>query len=162
MDPSVCFTSADTPEDLAAAWPPLPAHALACGYVHADGAAVPRYLVKLSVVPESSWRCTVWMVVLGSEAVGLSALIAGSFHLVMSELKIFASVVASSTRPSTPGRLYPTAIGPPTMGMLMPWPLVQTDWESVTSEPVIGESEPAKASVPWLKSMTPSPEDDAL
>ena len=54
------------------------------------------------------------------------------------------------------------AIGPPTMGMLMPCPLTQTFFELATSSGFSGESEPAKASVPWLKSMMPSPEEDAL
>jgi len=38
-------------------------------------------------------------------------LIAGSFQFLISCLKIFASVSGDSWRPSTPSRLYATAIG---------------------------------------------------
>src|SRR5258708_4154414 len=105
MAPGGCLTCAATPADLAAGWPPLPAKALACGYGQSALAAVPRYLVRLSVVPDSSWRWKAWILVLGRVAVGLSALIAGSFHLVIFELKILAMVEASRTRLFTPERL---------------------------------------------------------
>lgn len=61
--------------------------------------------MKLSVVPESSERWNGWILRSGSFAPGFSFLIAGSFHFLISELKIFDRVGASSTRLSTPGTL---------------------------------------------------------
>ena len=58
--------------------------------------------MKLSVVPDSSERCTVWIAVAGSLASGLSALIAASSHLVTLPAKIFARVAGLSWRLSTP------------------------------------------------------------
>ena len=52
----------------------------------------------------------------GRSASGLSALIAESFHFLMSPWKIPASVSAESCRSSTPERLYETVIGPATVG----------------------------------------------
>ena len=51
--------------------------------VQTVGAALVRKLVKLAVVPELSQRCTTVIVVLGSFAFGLSALIAASFQVVI-------------------------------------------------------------------------------
>ncbi len=51
--------------------------------VHTVGAAFFRYVVKLFVVPEESERCTTVMLVDGSETPGLSALIAGSFQVLI-------------------------------------------------------------------------------
>ena len=49
--------------------------------------------MKLAVVPDSSERCTGVIFVLGRFTPGLSALMAGSFQVVISPLKIFAVVI---------------------------------------------------------------------
>src|SRR5581483_8359686 len=79
-----------------------------------DGAALVRNTVKLLVVPER-WETV--MLVLGSVAFGLSAAIAGSFHLVMLRWKILAIVLAESCRFFTSGRLYEIVMGATTVGM---------------------------------------------
>src|SRR5919107_6292746 len=66
MVPGVFLTWVATPSDLAAPVPPGAFHALALPNVHCALAVLLRYLVKLSVVPDSSERCTVWIGVLGS------------------------------------------------------------------------------------------------
>src|SRR6187549_1892107 len=104
------------PSEPLAPVPPGAFHALALPKVQSASAALLRYLVKLSVVPNSSERCTAWIAVDGSLAPLFSAVIAGSFHLVILPEKILASVGASIWRPSTPSRLYTTAIGPITIG----------------------------------------------
>ena len=118
--------------------------------------------MKLSVVPESSERWNAWILRSGSFASGFSFLIAGSFQLVIWLLKIFARVLASRTRLSTPLTLKPTAIGPPTIGRSMPWPPEQTFWEAVTSSGFSAESEPAKATWPCVNAVTPAPEPPPL
>ena len=71
------MTALATPSEPFAAWPPGAFHTLSLSKVQSAAAALVRYLVKLSVVPESSERCTAWIAVDGSLAPGLSALIAG-------------------------------------------------------------------------------------
>ncbi len=70
-----------------------------------DGAAAARYLVKLSLVPEESERCTVSMAVDGRLAPEFSALISGSFHLVICPEKILAMVSGFNWRSLTPRTL---------------------------------------------------------
>ena len=53
--PLICL---DTPSLPCAATPPGAVHDFAGAAVHAPPAAAARYLVKFSVVPESSARCT--------------------------------------------------------------------------------------------------------
>lgn len=118
--------------------------------------------MKLSVVPDSSERWNAWIFRSGSLASGLSFLIAASFQLVILLSKILASVSAFRTSLSTPGTLKPTAIGPPTIGRSMPWPPLQTDLEAVTSSGLSAESEPAKATWPWVNAVTPAPEPEPL
>ena len=77
----------------------------ATSWVHTFGATAARYCWKFSVVPDLSERDTVVMSVPGSVTPGLSAAMAGSFHLVMSWFMIFASVSGDSWRESTPLRL---------------------------------------------------------
>src|SRR5262245_43627362 len=67
--------------------------------------AASRNLVKFSVVPEPSARCTTAIGAAGRSASGLSAAIAGSFHVVIWVWKILAIVSGDSLRPSTPGTL---------------------------------------------------------
>ena len=117
MAPSVVFTIWPTP---GLPWPacwsagqltvePVPS-------VHAVGAAAARKPVKFCVVPELSARCATVIAVDGSFTPGLSALIAASFHVLISPWKIFASVSAESCSFFTPDRLYDTVIGPATVG----------------------------------------------
>src|SRR5215470_14959117 len=68
-------------------------------------AALTRYWEKFCVVPEESERTAVVMVVLGRDKPGLSALISGSFQVLIWPWKILARVGASSFRPFTPDRL---------------------------------------------------------
>ena len=84
--------------------------------VHVAGAALVRKLVKFCVVPELSERCATVIVVLGSFAFGLSALIAASSQVVICAWKILAIVSAESCRFVTPDRLYDTVIGATTVG----------------------------------------------
>src|ERR1700754_3938055 len=105
MAPEVCLTPAATPAEPAADWPPLACQALPPEYFQLDGVAAIRYLVKLSVVPDSSERWNAWILRSGSFASGFSFLIAASFHLVILLSKILASVGASRTRLSTPDTL---------------------------------------------------------
>src|SRR3954453_23795940 len=102
MVPSVLLTLLATPSDLAAPTPPGAFQALALPKVQSASAVLARYLVKLSVVPDSSERCTAWIAVAGSLASGLSALMAGSSHLVTLPAKIFARVAGLNWRLSTP------------------------------------------------------------
>lgn len=135
---------------------------MAGAYVQSAFAVALRYLVRFSVVPESSERWKAWIARSGSLAPGFSLAMASSFHLVILPLKILARDEASRTRLSTPSTWKPIAIGPPTIGRLMPWPPVQTFLESSTCWALSGESEPAKATVPWVKATMPSPEEEDL
>src|ERR1043166_3603802 len=110
MAPEVCFTCWATPADCGADWPPLACQALPPEYFQLFGVVAIRYLVKLSVVPDSSERWNAWILRSGSFASGFSFLIAASFQLVILPLKILAIVGASRTRLSTPETLYATAI----------------------------------------------------
>ena len=58
--------------------------------------------MKFSVVPESSARCTGVIAVAGSVASGLSAAMAGSFHVVMAPEKMPAIVAGVRFSESTP------------------------------------------------------------
>src|SRR5689334_4093088 len=102
MVPSVPLTLLATPSDLAAPTPPGAFHAFEFSKVQSDPAVFDRYLVKLSVVPDSSERCTAWIAADGSLASGLSAVIAGSSHLVTVPAKIFARVAGLNWRLSAP------------------------------------------------------------
>src|ERR1700744_5417768 len=106
MAPGVDLTACAT------ALPPSPARAVD-GQVmveevlsfHALPAASTRYWEKFAVVPEESARTSRVIGVLGRFALGFSALIAGSFQVVIWPWKIFARVGASSLSPVTPDRL---------------------------------------------------------
>src|ERR687887_179967 len=78
--------------------PPGAFQVLSLPKVQSDEAVLLRNLVKLSVVPDDSDRCTVWMVVPGSEAPWLSALIAASSHFLIDPEKILAMVAGLSCR----------------------------------------------------------------
>src|SRR5690349_1884138 len=110
MAPSLGLTAAETPSEPCWPEPPGAFHTLSCAKVQSLPAVAPRYLVKLSVVPELSERCTVRIVVAGSVTPGLSAAIAASFHLVTVPEKILASVDGENCRLVAPLRLVTTAI----------------------------------------------------
>src|SRR5947209_16558444 len=107
MAPWVCLTAAATPEFFAA---PVPVgHLTSFPWPIVDfqvGLTAARYLVNPSVVPEESDRWTTVIDVLGRLSPGFSALIAGSFHVLILPMKMSASVGPSSFRPLlTPERL---------------------------------------------------------
>jgi len=66
--------------------------------VHAEGAALDRYSENAALVPELSERWTVAILEEGRWVPGLSAAIAGAFHIVTLPAKISAMVLASSFR----------------------------------------------------------------
>ncbi len=110
-------------------------------------------------MPDLSDRTTVVMAVPGSETPGLSAAMAGSFHLVMSWFMIFASVSGVSWRESTPLRLKATAMGETYTGIstrLSTPP--QRFWASVSSWSASGTSLPPKAVPPEMNWVRPAPE----
>ena len=69
------------------------------------GAAFCRYSEKFCVVPEESERTAVVIAVDGRLTPGLTALIAGSFQVLMLPWKILAMIVGVSFRLLTPDRL---------------------------------------------------------
>src|SRR5450759_710857 len=101
MPPSVFLTAVATPE-LACLPSPLPDHFLALAAGQSMGAAACRYLVKLSVVPDSSERKKTLMGSAGRVTPGLIAAIAGSFHVVMTPLKILAATLGVMMSLPTP------------------------------------------------------------
>src|ERR1700749_435813 len=72
---------------------------------HTPGADLTRNSEKFWVVPEESDRRAMVIAVLGSLALGLRALMAGSLQVLISPWKILAIVGPSSLRPVTPDRL---------------------------------------------------------
>src|SRR4051812_39464361 len=66
--PGVLLILAATPSEPWAPVPPGAFQVLSCSKVQSDFATAFRYLVKLSVVPDESERCTVWIAVSGSLA----------------------------------------------------------------------------------------------
>ena len=132
--------------------------------VQSLAAAAVRYFVKLSVVPEESERCTVRIVASGSFAPLLSAVIAGSFHLVTLPPKILARTEGVNVRSVTPETLKTMAIGPGTIGRLTALPVLQRLSAAATSplSAFSGESEPANDVCPFVKSVMPWPEPTAL
>src|SRR5450631_615469 len=151
MPPSVAFTALATPA-FACLPSPLPVHVLPVAWGQSLGAEPFRYLVKLSVVPDESERKKTLIAVAGRVTPGLMAAIAGSFHLVMTPLKIFAVTAGVRISLSTPLTLYATAMGPVTMGMFQAGePHVLSALAcSVPVAPATGtvfsaESEPAKS-----------------
>ncbi len=109
------------------------------------------------VVPELSERWAIVIAVLGSDTPLLSAAIAGSFHLVICPMKIFASVGPSMCRRFlTPGRLYMIAVPPSTHGICSQ-PLQAVNWSGVS-----GASLAPKSTVRDVIAATPPPEPMAL
>src|ERR1700731_3128792 len=105
MAPGVVFRVAEMPVEPLRPWPPGAVQTLPPLNVQPAGAVAVRNLVKLSVVPEASERCSVEIAVLGSVTPVLSLAIAASFHLTILPLKMPAIVVGERFRVLTPGRL---------------------------------------------------------
>src|SRR5665647_1945128 len=101
MPPSVDFTALATPADFSLP-SPLPVHFLPEAAGQSAAAAACRYLVKLSVVPDSSERKKTLMASDGRVTPGLIAAIAGSFQVVMTPLKILAVTAGVRISLSTP------------------------------------------------------------
>src|SRR4249919_143273 len=101
MPPSVDCTALATPADFSLP-SPLPVQLLPGSAGQAFVAAALRYLVKFSVVPDSSERKNTLTGVLGSFASGLTLAIAASFHVVILPLKMLAMTSGVSTSLSTP------------------------------------------------------------
>src|ERR1700722_111537 len=156
MEPGVDLTICARP------LPPLPARAVDGNLmvepvpsVQALPAASTRYWEKFAVVPEESERTARVIAELGRLTPGLSAVIAGSFQVLIWPWKIFARVVASSFSPVMPDRLYAMAIGPTCTGK---YSTVLPAGTLDVSEAGIGESEPAKSTVLEYRSLRPVPE----
>src|SRR6266516_1509554 len=84
--------------------------------LQALGAASIRNSVKFAVVPEESDRTARVIGVLGRLTPELSALMAGSFQVLILPEKMPAMVAGDSFRLLTPDRLYETVIGAIRMG----------------------------------------------
>src|SRR3954467_4653707 len=98
MAPSFFLTELETPSEPFSAEPPGAFQTLSWSNVQSAVAVFDRYLVKLSVVPELSERCTARIGVAGRVTPALSAMMAASFHLVTLPAKIFASVAGENCR----------------------------------------------------------------
>src|SRR6476661_10136497 len=116
MPPSVDFTAPATPADFSLP-SPLPVQLLAGSAVQAEGAAPLRYLVKFSVVPDSSERKKTLIGSDGRVTPELILAIEASFQVVTLPLKMLAMTSGVRTSLSTPLTWYATAMGPVTMGM---------------------------------------------
>src|SRR4051812_40828535 len=152
MVPGLAFTAALTPSEPLAPVPTGHGTSLAAPNVQVVGATAVRYEVNTDVVPEPSERCTTWMALLGKVAPLLSALIAGSFHVLIFPAKIPASVSPESFRSVTPERLYSTAMPPATHGMCTGSPTF------AASSGFSATSEPAKSTVLPVSCWIPAPE----
>src|SRR5581483_2515662 len=80
IEPSSFVSAAAIPSEPLSPSPPGAFQVLSCPKVQSLAAAAPRYLVKLSVVPELSERWIVEILVDGSVTPELSATMAGSFQ----------------------------------------------------------------------------------
>src|SRR6476659_7975375 len=155
MAPGVDLTICATPAL------PLPARAV-LGHlmvelvpsVHALPADSTRKLEKFAVVPDESERTARVIAVLGRLAPELSALIAGSFQVLILPEKMPAMVAGDSFRLLTPDRLYASVIGPTMTGKYRIVLPVKPD----ASLEGMGESEPAKLTVPAARPVRPLPE----
>src|SRR4051794_28981633 len=101
MPPSVALTAPATPADLSLP-SPLPSHFLPGSVVQASEAAALRYLVKFSVVPDSSDRKKILIGSLGRVTPALILAIDASFQVVTLPLKMFAATSGVRTSLSTP------------------------------------------------------------
>ena len=127
-------------------WPPLAGQDFSSSYFQSPLAAVPRYLPRFWVVPDSSER---WNGLdLGARQLGvrvelLDRRVVPLLDLRVEDLGDRRGVQDAGRRRRR--RCRTIAIGPPTMGRLTPWPPLQTFLDSATSSGLSAESEPAKA-----------------
>src|SRR4051812_25216440 len=156
MAPDACFTAAVTPSEPLAPWPVGHGTSLAAPAFHTFGDAAVRYPVKAAVVPEPSERCTTWIPVAGRLAAELSALMAGSFQVLILPAKMPASVSGESFRSLRPERLYSTAIPPADHGTVVTWPPLAT--APCSSVALMGTSVAPKSMVPAVNCWMPAPE----
>src|SRR5262245_27483432 len=120
-EPSVCEIAAATPSFPSRPVPVGHSTALSAptSFDHAELSAE-SHEVNTNVVPDSSDRCTTEIGVFGSCVPWFNAWIAGSFHDVMSPMKIFAAVSPSSLSPLwRPETLYAITTPPSTVGTSM-------------------------------------------
>src|SRR5579863_4083873 len=126
--------------------------------VHTLGTAVSRNSAKFCVVPEESERTAMVIGVDGRVTPGLADLIAALFQVVILPWKMSAMRVGVSFRLLTPDRLYASAIGPSRTGKYRTFlPL-----KLAVSLDGMGESEPAKLTVPAARLARPVPEPTPL
>src|ERR1700753_923102 len=102
IEPGVFLMAAEVPSLPLAPSPTPPLNDFPPPLPQAPSEAPSRYCWKLSVVPDWSLRNTTWMGRSGSAVPALSAVIAGSFHVLMVPLKIFAVVGPSRFSEVTP------------------------------------------------------------
>src|ERR1700737_3900468 len=121
--------------------------------VHADGAALVRYNVKLAVVPDPSERCTVVIGVEGNLTPGLSPAMAGSAQVVVLLAKIPAMVAGPNVNLDTPDRWYDTVMGAATVGKYNTPPVYLA-----RSAAAMGVSVPAKSTSLPCRSVNPLPD----
>ncbi len=118
--------------------------------------------MKVSVVPESSERCTGEMARSGSSTSGLSAAMASSFQLVISPAKTLAMVSADMFRLSTPSRLKATATGEMYIGSstmpASPSAAQAAKPPAAISSSLNARSEPMKLLAPAMKFSRPVPD----
>src|SRR5580693_1228696 len=148
---------------MACATPPLPLAARAVEgqlmvellpSVHTLGTASIRKSEKFCVVPDESDRTASVIGVLGRVTPGLIAAIAGSFHFVILAWKMSATTVGVSRSGLLRlERLYDRVIGPITTGKYRTV-LLKVD----ASAAGMGESDPAKFTVPAARFVRPVPE----
>src|SRR5215471_464353 len=117
-------------------------------------AACSRKSEKFAVVPDESERTASAIGVLGRLTPELSALIAGSFQVLILPWKMPAMTGGSSFRLLTPDRLYDSVIGPSMTGKYS----TVLPLKFATSSEGIGESEPANWTTPAARSERPLPE----
>src|SRR6476659_7085137 len=166
MPPSVDFTAPATPSDFCLP-SPLPVQALPGSAVQAIGAAALRYLVKFSVVPDSSERKKTLIGSLGRVTPELSLAIDASFHVVTLPVKMLAATSGVRTSLPTPLTLYEIAIGPVTIGRFQagePQYFAAASASMVPSFTTVlsAESEPAKSTWPAMNCLMPAPEPVGL
>src|SRR5262245_15012504 len=159
MAPSLDLTAADTPSEPFWPEPPGAFQTLSWSKDQSEAAVLLRYLVKLSVVPELSERCTARIGEGGRVTPALSALMVASSHFVILPEKILARVAGENCRLLAPLTFVTTAIGPITIGRWIAWLPPPQRWSAPGfSVSLRAESEPAKSAVPAVKAWIPAPE----
>src|SRR5215469_16362009 len=156
MAPGVDLMTCATPELPCAAWAVdgqlmvelLPSF-------HVLGVEFSRNNEKFAVVPDESDRTASVIAVLGRWTPGLIAAISVAFQVLSTPWKMFAMTAGSSCSGLLrPDRLYDNVIGPITTGKYS----TVLPLKFAVSVEGIGESEPAKFTVPAARFVRPVPE----